>query len=104
MGNSEIPVIDKRAALEMEKEEGIMAKIRDLRKENGRKRGNQRGNPKRKKRRICDDEDVPTELLSCPNNTVLEWATLSECMNLPFLGVSFAIAIFIRGNMYWLQI
>ena len=57
MGDSEIPVIDKRAALEIEKEEGIMAKIRDLRKENGRKRGNQRGNPKRKKRRICDDED-----------------------------------------------
>ena len=34
-----------------------MAKIRDLRKENRRKSGNQRGNPKGKKWRICDDED-----------------------------------------------
>ena len=55
MGDSEIPVIDKRAALEIEKEESIMSTIRYLRKEVGRKRGNLRGNPKRKRIKLDDD-------------------------------------------------
>ena len=57
MGDSEIPVIDRRAALEMQKEESIMSKIRELRKQAGRKRGNARGNPRRKKMKL-DEESL----------------------------------------------
>ena len=48
---------DKEAVTEMKKEEAILAKIRDLRKENNRKRGNARGNPVRKRIKLDEDEN-----------------------------------------------
>jgi hypothetical protein len=57
MGESEIPRLDKKAAEELKREEWILSRIRDLRKGNGRKRGNARGNPVRKKIRL-DEEHI----------------------------------------------
>ena len=57
MGDSEVPYLDKEAVTEMKKEEAILAKIRDLRKENNRKRGNARGNPVRKRIKLDEDEN-----------------------------------------------
>ena len=59
MGDSEMKITDKKAEAEMKKEEMLMAKVRDLRKERSRKRGNRRGNPTRKKIRL-DEEELET--------------------------------------------
>ena len=57
MGDSEVPYLDKEAVTEMKKEEAILAKIKDLRKENNRKHGNARGNPVRKRIKLDEDEN-----------------------------------------------
>jgi hypothetical protein len=67
MGDSEVPYLNKKAVIEMKKEEAILAKIRDLRKQNKRKRGNARGNPVRKKIKLDEDEnDTMVEVI--PDN------------------------------------
>jgi hypothetical protein len=70
MGDSEIPMMNKKAALEMQKEETIFAKIRDLRKEVGTKRGNMKGNPKRKKMRLCESDDMVVVIPDCVTEVV----------------------------------
>ena len=58
-----MPKLDKKAALEIEKEENILAKIRDLRKEVGRRRGNMRGNPRRKRIRLDEENSEMDNIL-----------------------------------------
>ena len=70
MGDSEIPVIDKKTALEMKREESILAKIRDLRKEAGRKRVNMKGNPTRKKMRLSETDCMVMAIPVCQLESV----------------------------------
>ena len=65
MGDKEMKITSRQREEEMKKEEDLMAKIRGLRKDRNRKRGNVRGNPVRKKIRLetADEESLETQMV-----------------------------------------